>query len=75
MNARLNRMDTVINKMKEEQAVIQNPNTTVINMAALNRKRSISKCILGYYLSKCLSSCKEYAPDSLRKAIPTLVIH
>lgn len=35
MNARLNRMDTVINKMKEEQAVIQNPNTTVINLAAL----------------------------------------
>jgi len=35
MNARLNRMDTVINKLKEEQAIIQNPNTTVIKLAAL----------------------------------------
>jgi anti-sigma-K factor RskA len=35
MTARLNRMDSSINKMKEEQAVIQNPNTTVIQLTAL----------------------------------------
>jgi anti-sigma-K factor RskA len=37
MVARLNRMDSVINEMKKDQAVVQNPNTTVINMSALKQ--------------------------------------
>lgn len=37
MIARMNRMDSILNQMKEEQAIIQNPGATVINVKALKQ--------------------------------------
>lgn len=37
MLARLNRMDSAMTKMREDMAVVQNPNMTVINMSALRQ--------------------------------------
>ena len=40
MTARLNRMDSAFGKMEEERAIIQNPGTTVVNMAALKQSNN-----------------------------------
>ena len=38
MHAKMNSMDSVINQMQEEMAIMKNPGTTVINMAALKKE-------------------------------------